>query len=389
MRGADAAGRPRARPVSWMWTIVAALCIALAACGGPATARQQTPPTPTATAGMAAAGRIDGYLTAETAARRFSGAVLVASHGTVLLRKGYGMSDMALGAPNRPETRFRIASLTKQFTATAILLLRERGKLSLDDPVCRYLDGCPEAWEPITLKMCLTHTSGIPNLADGDIADYTQPLAPGQLLALIQAKPLDFAPGTRFEYSNAGYNVLGAVIERASGEPYARFLRDAIFAPLHMDATGYDTNRPPSPEHATGYATWGQPAGDFDITLPFAAGGVASTVDDLYIWDRALAGHTLLSRASEDEMLAAQVGICAGDAACPPSAAARGYGYGWFVESGAFGTVEYHVGDLLGYKSLIARYPGRDATVIVLANLETVDAEGTRAQMERLLFQGA
>jgi CubicO group peptidase (beta-lactamase class C family) len=379
---------PRAR--AWLRgvTLLPLLAaLALATCAGPAQATRGTPSAPSPTPNTAAAARIDAYLTGELKARRFSGAALVAQRGVVLLRKGYGLADQAQGVPNRPETQFRIASLSKQFTATAILLLQARGKLSVDDPICRYLASCPDAWRPITIRMCLTHTSGIPNLADGDIADYSQPLTPAQLLALIQAKPLDFTPGARFEYSNAGYNALGVVVERVSGEPYARFLRDSIFAPLHMDATGYDVNHPPLPSHATGYTTWGRPADYFDISLPFAAGGVASTVDDLYRWDRTLAAGMLLPASAEADMLGPQVPLC--PPGCPAHVQRQGYGYGWYAGDEAWGPVQYHFGDLLGYRALIARYPRQDAVVIVLANLETVNPDALRAQIEALLYQAS
>src|SRR5262249_43967693 len=159
------------------------------------------------------------------------------------------MADWQQRVPDTRETQFRIASLTKQFTAMAILLLQHAGKLSVNDAICRYLATCPTAWQPITIAQTLSHTSGIADLPDSDIADYTRPLSPAQLLALIAAKPLNFSPGSQFRYSSAGYNVLGVIVERVSGLPYATYLRRAIFTPLHMDHTGYDVNHPSLPAH--------------------------------------------------------------------------------------------------------------------------------------------
>jgi CubicO group peptidase (beta-lactamase class C family) len=347
--------------------------------------------SPTARRGLsaqqsAAANAVDAYLSKEAQEHRFSGAVLIEQDGTVLLSRGYGMADWQQRVPNTPQTQFRIASLTKQFTAMAILLLQHAGKLSVDDPICRFIAPCPAPWQAITIAEVLSHTSGIPDLADGDIADYTRPLMPSQLLALIAAKPLDFTPGSQFRYSSAGYNVLGVVIEHASGLPYATYLRQAIFAPLHMDHSGYDVNHPALPAHATGYSTWQQPADFFDITLPFAAGGLASTVEDLARWDQALAAGTLLPAAALAQLFAPRAVLCptAGHG-CPAGFTRLGYGFGWYVGQDTLGTVEYHVGDLLGYKSLLARYPDRRLTIIALSNLESTDTGALQRDLEKLL----
>jgi CubicO group peptidase (beta-lactamase class C family) len=357
----------------------------LAGCASPSAA----PPrkvTATATPDPATA-RLDAYFTSLLAAHQFSGSVLIVRGGSVLLRKGYGDADLARQIPNAPETRFRIASLTKQFTAAAILLLQAQGKLHVGDPICRYLPICPPAWQSISMRQVLIHTSGIPNLADSDIADYSQPLTPRHLLALIAAKPLDFVPGTRFAYSNAGYNVLGNIIEDVSGEPYAAFLQDHIFGPLHLNATSYDVNHPPLPQHATGYTQWGAVADYFDISLPYAAGGLASTVDDLYRWSQALDAGALLPRTALDDMLTPHVALCPTPGhGCPPGETQEGYGYGYYIGTEPFGVVQYHLGDLLGYRSLLARYPAQGLTVVVLSNLETADPQAIRSGVERILF---
>nr|MBF6590949.1 beta-lactamase family protein [Ktedonobacterales bacterium] len=314
--------------------------VLLAGCAGGSAGGSAATPAPVVSA--AAAG-IDAYLERQALARRFSGAALVAARGgRVLLSKGYGLADAAAGIPNTARTRFRIGSLTKQFTAMAILLLRERGRLRVSDAVCRYLARCPAAWRPITIEELLTHTSGIPDLAERAITDYTKPLSPEALLALIESEPLAFAPGTSFRYSSAGYNVLGVVIERVSGQAYGTFLQQAIFGPLGMTATAYDVNRPIPPEHARGYTTWGTPAPYLDMSLPFAAGALASTVGDLARWERALEMGTTLPRPAVAEMLTPHVTICASGAQpCAGRFTRLGYGYGWYVGRDKLGLVEY------------------------------------------------
>jgi CubicO group peptidase (beta-lactamase class C family) len=371
------------------WLLLLAVVVACAGCAGSSAAQRQ----PTATVSPLAA-QVDAYLTQQLEAQRFSGAVLLAQGDTVLLSKGYGMASVALQAPNTPDTQFRIASLTKQFTATAILLLQTRGTLHVQDSVCRYIGDCPRAWQPITIQELLTHTSGIVDLPDDAIADYTKPLTSQQLLALIRARPLAFAPGTRFSYSSAGYNVLGAIVESVSGAPYATFLQREVFTRLGLTRTQYDASAIQPPAHAQGYTSWRTPAPYLDMALPFAAGGVASTVGDLYHWSRALDTAGTASPLPPDalaDLFAARVPLCpVNGASCPGSFTRLAYGYGWYVGADVLGRVEYHPGDLLGFRSLLARYPDRNLTLVVLSNLETVDIGALQAALEaRILTNGA
>ncbi len=368
-----------------------AVAVLIAGCGGstrPSIAAPSATPAPTATF-TPLASQVDAYFAQQLATQRFSGAVLIAQGASVILSKGYGDADWEQQIPNAPQTQFRIGSLTKQFTAAAILLLQARGKLHVGDAICPYLAPCPPAWQPITIAELLTHTSGIPNLADDDIADYTQPLTSEQLLALIAAKPLAFAPGTGFAYSSAGYNVLGAIIEHVSAKPYAVFLQQEIFDRLGLAHTRYDASQVTPPAHATGYTDWQTPAPYLDMTLPFAAGALASTVGDLYAWTRALDAHTLLGADAVADMLTAHVVVCSASVHdyCPAGFTALGYGYGWFVGTDALGRVAYHIGDILGFSALIARYPDRALTVIVLSNLETADMAAIQSAVEAI-FSG-
>jgi CubicO group peptidase (beta-lactamase class C family) len=311
----------------------------------------------------------DIFLKGLVADRSFRGSVLIARRGHVILSKGYDWADVARRVPNTPRTRFRIASITKQFTAMAILQLQDQGKLHVHDHLSAYLSPCPAAWRPITLHQLLTHTSGIPDYTN--LPSYTsimtRTLTREQLLALFRDKPLDFRPGTRWRYSNSGYAMLGIIVERVSGLSYAAFLQRHIFTPLRLANTSYDVNHPALPGHATGYATWERPAAYIDMSVPFANGCLYSTTEDLYRWDQALtSGHpALVSRQALRQMFTPYVPLNPAD----PHAVA--YGYGWFIGyEGAHREIE-HTGDINGFISANQFYPDDHLTVIYLSNLET------------------
>jgi CubicO group peptidase (beta-lactamase class C family) len=191
--------------------------------------------------------QMDAYLLSLVKAHQFRGAVLIASSGKVLLSKGYDMANTDLSLANTPTTMFGLGSVTKEFTAMAILMLQERGKLHIHDPICTYLSPCPPSWQQITIYHLLTHSSGIPNHSDPS----------GINLVQLEKEPLDFKPGTQFNYSNSGYVVLALIIEKVSGEAYGTFLQQNIFAPLQMTHTGYDFTQPQLPNLASGYYSWG------------------------------------------------------------------------------------------------------------------------------------
>jgi CubicO group peptidase (beta-lactamase class C family) len=344
------------------------LTLLLAACTGGGSVRRFAP---TATAAAVGGGsQEDAYLTHLAATGAFRGSVLVARGGAVLLSKGYGPADEDAAIANTPRTRFRIGSITKQFTAMAILILQERGKLSVQDRLCRYLTTCPQAWAPITLEQLLTHTSGIPDYTN--FADFPDvigtPVSVADLIARFADKPLDFPPGAHWGYSNSGYILLGAIVERVSGEPYAAFLQDSIFGPLGLKDSGYDINNPTLPEHATGYLSAHVKPVYLDMSEFYAAGALYSTVADLYTWDRALAAHRLISRQSTDAMFAVHI-------PCPANGCALasdlGYGYGWFVAKDAGRTLIYHLGHIDGFLTFNGFYPDDDVDVVVLSNMDS------------------
>ncbi len=225
----------------------------------------------------------------------FTGSVLVMQGGKVLLDKGYGLADMAHAVPNTPQTAYRIASITKQFTAASILLLQERGKLNISDPVKTYLPDAPPAWDHITLYNLLTHTSGL-------VRDYNPDGArtgPAHLMAALHDQPLQFAPGDGYSYSNAGYEVLGLIVEKVSGQTYGDFVHDNLFVPAGMTASAFMPRT--DPHLAVGYDASAQgpiPQAEPLYAGLYSAGGIVSTTHDLASWQSALLDGRLLSPAS-------------------------------------------------------------------------------------------
>ena len=225
----------------------------------------------------------------------FMGSVLVMQNGQVLLDKGYGFADIAHGVPDTPQTAYRIGSITKQFTAASILLLQERGKLKISDPVKAYLPGAPDAWDHITLYNLLTHTSGLVRDANPDGAGT----GPEHLMAALHDKPLLFAPGDGWSYSNAGFEVLGLIVEKVSGQAYGDFVHDNLFAPAGMTASAFKPKA--DPHLAVGYDSGAQgpvPVPDTAYAGLYTAGGIVSTTHDLALWQSALVSGKVLSPAS-------------------------------------------------------------------------------------------
>ncbi len=324
-------------------------------------------PFPNATA-------LNSYLNQQVTNGVLSGSVLVEQNG-MLFSKGYNLADVDAGIFNMPQTRFRIGSNTKQFTAMAILILQDRGKLNVQDHICRYIPACPADWQPITIAELLTHSSGIPDYTNFPdfVSTWTQPTTPAALVARFKDMPLDFTPGSVFRYSNSGYVLLGYIIERVSGEAYATFLQQNIFVPLKMNNTGYDTTYPALPQHATGYYADRSKPDPYDMSVLYAAGALYSTVEDLYLWDAALLAGKLVSRQALDAMFTLHI-------PCPKSGSGgcllptdKGYGYGWFIGSEPQGKLIYHVGRIDGFVTYNGFYPARHLTVVVLSNWETTN----------------
>ena len=307
---------------------------------------------------------IDQELQRQSQAGGFSGAVLIAKGDRILLDRAYANAAYPVGAANSGRTRFRIGSLTKQFTAAVILKLREEGKLSLDDPVCRYLQPCPDSWEHIKLSHLLSHTSGIASYTAlpsyGEIKAH--PLSTAGLIDLIESLPVPFAPGSKFDYSDSGYAILGAVIERAAGRSYSEVLKVEILDPLGMNDTGYG-NPPISADGAVGYSK--APDGlhavpVVDASVAFSSAGMYSTTQDLLRWVRALMADRVLSAQSRREMF---------------TAGREDFGYGWIVPRNTSPVTYLHLGETDGFESAIFVLPDLGVTSIVLSNVEGTDVQ--------------
>jgi len=310
------------------------------------------------------AGRLDRIFAEAYPATGPGAAVIVVRDGKTVLRKGYGLANIELSVPIAPEMVFRIGSVTKQFTAAAILKLVEAGKLSLSDEIGRFLPDYPTRGRKITVEQLLNHTSGIRSLTGMPAwASHTrEDWTPAQLIAFFQNEPLDFEPGTGWRYNNSGYLLLGAIIEKVSGKKYEDFLAESIFQPLGMERTRYGSDGPVIAGRVAGYQR--TPGGIVNapylsMTLPFSAGGLVSTVDDLAKWQAALDRDGLLSAESRRRMWT--------PVTLPDGRATR-YGFGWGIWSDEGHAVVEHGGSINGFVSANMRWPDDRISVAVLSN---------------------
>ncbi|NIJ19936.1 CubicO group peptidase (beta-lactamase class C family) [Sphingomonas naasensis] len=319
--------------------------LALTVCAAPALAQD--------------ANRMQQVIALDADKGEFMGAVLVARDGQLLLDRGYGSANLEWKIPNDGDTKFRLGSVSKQFTAAAILLLQERGKLSLDAPLKTYLADAPAAWEKVTVRHLLSHTGGIPNFTGFPDYEKTKglPATLDSLIARFRDKPLDFQPGEKFAYSNSGYILLTAIVEKASVQPYAAFVADNIFKPLGMGDSGYDSHAAVLSHRASGYTP--SPHGvvntDYiDMTIPQGAGALYSTTHDLLKWNRGLFGGKLLKPDSLKAMT---------------TPVKDNYALGLFVANADGATVINHGGGIEGFNTWLGYDPDRKLTVVVLGNL--------------------
>ncbi len=275
----------------------------------------------------------------------FNGSALVAQGGKPILRKGYGEANMEWHIANTPDTRFRLGSITKQFTATLVMQLVEQGKIDLSAPITRYLPDYPKTnGDRITIKHLLTHTSGIPGYTElpGFGKTIREPFSPTDLMKTFSSLDLLFEPGTKYSYSNSGFFVLGVILERVTGEPYEQLLRERIFDPLGMNESGYDHPGPLIEKRAAGYDKTMDGyvnTSYLDMSQPYSAGSLYSSVDDLLKWDQALYTDKVLSPESKRAMFTPGLGH---------------YGFGWFISTGAITTTD-HGGGINGFNTYIAR----------------------------------
>ena len=333
----------------------------------------------------ATAAAVDRFIGGLQTRGAFNGAVLVSRNGRTALSKGYGIADRATGTPITSDTRFAIASITKTFTATATLMLQDRGRLRLDDPITRYLPTAPATWQGVQVRHLLNHTSGIRDYLEvaaerGLLGlDPSVPRTHDEVIDVFRNEPLDFIPGTRFKYSNSGYYLLGEIIAAASGRAYETFIEQEILQPLGMTGSGFDRiGADTGGVRATGYTVDGAttvPASRFDVSLTYAAGALYSTVGDLGRWADALRAGRLVSAHARAQLLTPSVRIplaAIGLTGGRYQAAANGAG--WFLYRRAGRRLIAHDGALDGFLSDLAIYPGARVTVVVLLNIDSTDA---------------
>jgi len=351
----------------WLFALFAVLAVAWS-----------SPVPASASNGGSASEKIDAYLSELSQLGRFNGVVLLAAGGRVVLRKAYGYADFDSRTLNAPATQFEIASLSKMFTAAAILKLSDSRKLQLDDSICKYLDPCPAAWNPITISEVIHHKSGIPDYEA--VLDITSPeyltfmsgAGSGErILRSEESRSLDFPPGTGFNYSNTGYVALAKVIEKASGESYGAYLHAALLDPAGLKDTGvigFDVPKHLAAPFKKDGLDWSQRfAGvhlidvgperlpQLDFSSPHGDASIFSTVDDLLLW-------TVVEGGSDV--------ITASDSAQIFDGGSDGYGFGW--EVGQVNGVRRfrHTGELPGYLSNVSVFPDLHSTLIVLTNFD-------------------
>lgn len=339
-------------------------------------------PPPQAATDADIAARADAYVSALHTSQRFNGAVLLARGGRVVLKKGYGMANFEWDIPNTPSTKFRLGSITKQFTSMAIMQLEERGLLKVDDSIGRHLADYPKpVADQVTIHHLLTHTSGIPSYTDSP--DYRRqmmmPFSPKEMIDRFKDKPLEFEPGAKFKYDNSGYFLLGAIVEKVSGKAYEDYLKENIFTPLEMRNTGYDRSSAVLKNRASGYNLGPnglQNAPYLDMGQPYAAGSLYSTVEDLLLWDQALYTEKLLKEASLARIF--KPWITAGNMGS--------YGYGWGVSTVKGHKSVAHGGGINGFSTHIGRFPDDRACFLWLRNVISPGVPTMNQDLAGILF---
>ena len=316
--------------------------------------------------------------------RQFNGTALVSENGKVIYKKAFGMANMEWEIPNTPETRFRLGSITKQFTAVLTLQLVEQGKIKLDAKLSDYLpDYRQDIGNKVTVHHLLTHTSGIPSYTGlpGFFANVSRnPYNVGDFVKKYTSGDLEFEPGSKYAYNNSGYFLLGAIIERVTGKSYEQALKEHIFDPVGMKNTGYDHHDTLIPKRASGYAK--KPDGYtnapyLDMSIPYAAGSMYSTVEDLYLWDQALYTDKLISAQSKELMYKPFL---------------ENYAYGWVVTNASFKQndqpvqVIKHGGGINGFTTMIVRLVNQKNLIVILDNTSSPNLERLTDTIANILY---
>jgi len=326
--------------------------------------------------------RIDAIVEAARSTQRIPGLTLVVEHhGQRLVARGYGLADVENGVPAALDTVYQIASLTKQFTAAAILQLVDAGRLRLDDDVTRLVPGFGVRGGKVTVHHLLSHTHGIVEYnRDETRAEWATATSHERVLSLISDRDLEFQPGEKFSYRNSGYYLLGMIVERVSGISYGDYLRTRIFEPLGMGHTSQCTSREILPRRAHGYTLEGNELRNpsfLDMSWTFAVGSLCSTVSDLLLWQQALPAGQVVSRESYERMITP---VTLNDG----TATDYGYGLGRSVHDGH--ALIRHGGNTVGFSSYLTRYPNDGLTIVLLTNSDTVETWLLDDEISRLVL---
>lgn len=303
----------------------------------------------------------------------FNGVILVSEKGRVIFNKGYGYANFEWKIPNSPKTKFKIGSITKQFTAMLILQLAEAGKIALNDTISDYLPNYRrDTGKQITIHHLLTHTSGLPELHREDYPEFETSLrhnhfSLNESIEKFRSSDLEFEPGSAYLYSNSGYCILGAIIEKVTGHTYEKVLKDKILTPVKMFDSGVDHYQTVLPERANGYFRKDgvvKNAASMDLSVVHAAGSMYSTVEDLYLWDQALYTDSLVSDEFKELMFTAHL---------------SNYGYGWKISTKHYGSpllknefyarVAEHSGRINSFNGLLMRFIEGNHLIVILSNI--------------------
>ncbi|ULQ53855.1 serine hydrolase [Flavihumibacter fluvii] len=293
---------------------------------------------------------------------KFNGSVLVAINGEVLLDKGYGWQDIVAATANTPQTQYQVGSVTKQFTTAVIMKLQEQGKLKVTDKLSKYFPDYPKG-DSITIEQLMTHTSGIYNYTNDENFmknEVTKPHNQDEIIALFKNKPLDFSPGKNWSYSNSGYCLLGYIIEKVTGKPYEKNVREIIFQPTEMSSSGFDFTHLNGASKATGYLQYSGKTSPLapivDSSVSFSAGAIYSTTNDLYKWTKAVMAQKIIRPESWKSSLTPKL---------------HNYGYGWAVDSLEGQLSFQHGGGIHGFNSNLVILPDQKISIVLLSNVNT------------------
>ena len=352
----------------WRWRATWLALTTLLACGVQAPAQAGAAPAKVDPARLA---RAEAVIRDEMRAQQIPGvAVAVIDHGTVILAQGYGFANLEHQVPVITDTVFQSGSVGKQFTSAAVMLFVQDGKLSLDDPITKYLSEAPPTWSAIRIRHLLTHTSGIRDYGYEASYDTRKAMTEADLVRMACAQPLEFQPGERYSYSNTGYLLLGAIMDRIGGRHYSEVLRDRVFKPLGMDSARLIDEAAIVPHRAAGYHLVQGKIANQDWVAPeqntTADGSLYLSIKDMIAWDRGLRAGAILTAASWRQVYT-PVTLSSGNT--------YPYGFAWDVYDSAGQEVHAHSGGVPGFATYIVRFLGDDLSVIVLTNLEDADPE--------------